>query len=225
MKNKILSFSSIMLILCVIGLFGCGSQSILKLNHRLGVSEDYLTQNQEMIYEDVELVIEIAETDWSPINDDAISGVVSEITNKYPDLLNEQWEYMIHFFDEQKTVGIVQFRYVINGEIVTNKLITCNYENGKINSIAYSNISKTVDEISVAERVSSFRSKYTQEKKKLKDDEEFIKETTIYTYNYNQEKLIYEYNLFYYKGQHELRIIDNDTVSEYFIDLDGNAVE
>lgn len=130
---------------------------------------------------------------------------------------------MVHYYDQEKNIWLVQFRYAINEEVVTNRLITCSYENGKINQIAYSNISKSVNEEHIITRVDSFKNKYTQEKK-LKDDEEFISEIIEYTYNYNVDKLIYVYNLFFYKGQYELRIIDNDTVSEHFIDEDGDAI-
>ena len=168
--------------------------------------------------------INLAETSYTKYTDGVLPELVSLINHQYPNVLNSNWEYMVHFYDEQQTTGLVQFRYVINNEILTDKSITFHYENGVINSVAYSNISKTVDEDDIVSRVATFKEKHTQEQKKLKSDEEFIKETIQYSYDYDADKLMYTYNLFFYKGQYELKIIDNETVTEYFIDENGNAI-
>ena len=136
-------------------------------------------------------------------------------------------------FDKLVEIGIPEAQlYKMAGNsvttnvvILTDKSITFHYENGVINSVAYSNISKTVDEDDIVSRVATFKEKHTQEQKKLKSDEEFIKETIQYSYDYDADKLMYTYNLFFYKGQYELRVIDNETVTEYFIDEKGNAID
>lgn len=211
------------------GLVGCNTtddKTTLKLNHKLGVDSEYLTQGQEMVMAEVDYIeIELSETEFTKYTEGVLPELVSLINHQYPNVLNSNWEYMVHFYDEQQTTGLVQFRYVINNEILTDKSITFHYENGVINSVAYSNISKTVDEDDIVSRVATFKEKHTQEQKKLKSDEEFIKETIQYSYDYDADKLMYTYNLFFYKGQYELRVIDNETVTEYFIDEKGNAID
>ena len=216
-------------VVLIFGLVGCSTtdtKTTLKLNHKLGVDSEYLTDGQEMVMAEVDYIeINLSETSYTKYTDGVLPELVSLINHQYPNVLNSNWEYMVHFFDEQQTTGLVQFRYVINNEILTDKSITFHYENGVINSVAYSNISKTVDEDDIVSRVATFKEKHTQEQKKLKSDEEFIKETIQYSYDYDADKLIYTYNLFFYKGQYELKVIDNDTLSEYFIDEKGNAVD
>lgn len=219
----------ILMVLFVLGLVGCDTsddKTTLKLNHKLGIDSEYLTQGQEMVMAEVDYIeVELLETEFTKYTEGVLPELVSLINHQYPNVLNSNWEYMVHFYDEQQTTGLVQFRYVINNEILTDKSITFHYENGVINSVAYSNISKTVDEDDIVSRVATFKEKHTQEQKKLKSDEEFIKETIQYSYDYDADKLIYTYNLFFYKGQYELKVIDNDTLSEYFIDEKGNAVD
>lgn len=216
-------------VVLIFGLVGCSTtdtKTILKLNHKLGVDSEYLTDGQEMVMAEVDYIeINLSETSYTKYTDGVLPELVSLINHQYPNVLNSNWEYMVHFYDEQQTTGLVQFRYVINNEILTDKSITFHYENGVINSVAYSNISKTVDEDDIVSRVATFKEKHTQEQKKLKSDEEFIKETIQYSYDYDADKLMYTYNLFFYKGQYELKIIDNETVTEYFIDENGNAID
>ena len=216
-------------VVLIFGLVGCSTtdtKTTLKLNHKLGVDSEYLTDGQEMVMAEVDYIeINLSETSYTKYTDRVLPELVSLINHQYPNVLNSNWEYMVHFYDEQQTTGLVQFRYVINNEILTDKSITFHYENGVINSVAYSNISKTVDEDDIVSRVATFKEKHTQEQKKLKSDEEFIKETIQYSYDYDADKLMYTYNLFFYKGQYELKIIDNETVTEYFIDENGNAID
>lgn len=224
--KKIITF--ILAAFLILGLVGCNladDKTILKLDHKLGVDSAYMADGQEMVMAEVDYIeIDLTETSFTQYTDGVLPELVSLINHQYPDLLNSNWEYMVHFYDEQQTTGLVQFRYVINNEILTDKNIVFHYENGVINSAAYSNISKTVDEDDIVARVNSFKDNHIQEQKKLKNDEEFIKETVQYSYDYNRDKLVYSYTLFFYKGQYELRVIDNNTVSEYFIDENGNAV-
>lgn len=194
----------------LLGLVGCNStdgKTTLKLNHKLGVDSEYLTQGQEMVMAEVDYIeIELSETEFTKYTEGVLPELVSLINHQYPNVLNSNWEYMVHFLDDQKTVGLVQLRYVINDEILTDKSITFHYENNVINSVAYSNISKTVDEDDIISRVATFKENHSQEQKKLKSDEEFIKETIQYSYDYDADKLMYTYNLFFYKGQYELRV-------------------
>lgn len=225
MKKIITFVLAAFIMFCMVGCNIEDDKTILKLDHKLGTNDEYLTDGQETITEEIEVIkIELTEIEYTKYADGVLPELVSFIHSYYPDVINNNWEYMVHFLDEQQTVATVHFRYLINGEILTDKGIAFSYENGAIDFVVFTNISKTVDEDNIVSRVSLFKDKYTQEEKKLKNDEEFIKETVQYSYDYNCDKLIYTYNLFYYKGQYELRVIDNSTVSEYFIDDNGNAV-
>lgn len=226
MKRIIVLAFAVVLIFGLVGCSATDTKTTLKLNHKLGVDSEYLTDGQEMVMAEVDYIeITLSETSYTKYTDGVLPELVSLINHQYPNVLNSNWEYMVHFYDEQQTTGLVQFRYVINNEILTDKSITFHYENSVINSVAYSNISKTVDEDDIVSRVATFKEKHTQEQKKLKSDEEFIKETIQYSYDYDADKLMYTYNLFFYKGQYELKIIDNETVTEYFIDEKGNAID
>ena len=237
MKKIIALLLTLTVLLCIVGCQGTNplvsnspsneqKKTTLKLNHKLGIDTEQLTENQEMVMVEVDFIeINLVETEYTKYSEGVLPELVSLINHEYPGVLNSNWEYMVHFYDEQQTTGLVQFRYVINNEILTDKSITFHYENGVINSVAYSNISKTVDEDDIVSRVATFKEKHTQEQKKLKSDEEFIKETIQYSYDYDADKLMYTYNLFFYKGQYELKIIDNETVTEYFIDENGNAID
>lgn len=219
----------VLLLVLILALVGCETEdtkATLKLNHKLGVDSEYLTDGQEILTKDLDgIKIDLTETEYTNYSDGVLPELVSLINENYPNVLNENWEYMIHFFDEQKTAGTVHFRYVINNEVLTDKGIAFSYENGVIDFVIFSNVNKTVDEDDIITRVSTFKDRYTQEKRKLKNDEEFIEETVQYSYNYCRDKLIYTYNLFFYKGQYELRVVNNDTISEYFIDGSGYAVD
>ena len=168
----------VLLLVFLMALVGCekaDKQTTLKLDHKLGVD---LTDGQETVTKEIEAIqIELTETEYTKYADGILPELVSFIHSYYPDAINDNWEYMVHFLDEQQTVATVHFRYVINGEILTDKGIAFSYENGAIDFVVFTNINKTVDEENIVSRVNLFKDKCTQEQKKLKNDEEFIKET------------------------------------------------
>ena len=146
------------------------------------------------------------------------------IKNNYKIELNSSWEVFVHFYDMDQTVGMVQFQYFIgtgDDEIGTNKSIIFNLNNGKVDMIFHSCLDGITDESALLSRVSSFKSKYEQEKYQLKDGEKFVSETVNYTYDYDTGDFVYCYAVFFsYDG-----IINNDYGTTCLIDEDGNVIK
>lgn len=151
------------------------------------------------------------------INDE-IDKIVLFINKKYPNLVDNNWSYSINYFDEEKTSGMIKFSYMINKEIYTNKGIVCSIENDIVSIISYTNINYDSGEDIIKEQKEIFSKNVIQEKKVLNENEEFINETTYYTYYYNIDKLVYTYNLFYYDIIDDIKIINNSTLSEYYVE-------
>jgi len=133
--------------------------------------------------------------------------------------LNENWQVFIHYYDTEKTLGMVQLRYYI-GEIGTNKSIVFNLNNGIADTVYYSNLEGSVDEDEIISRVEGFKAKYEQEKYEIKDGEEIYGETTDFSYYYDTGDLVYCYNVFILTPE---GVINNDYGSECRIDENGNA--
>ena len=136
--------------------------------------------------------------------------------------IDNRWKVFIHYYTEDKTLGMVEFMYTID-KINTNKCIIFNLENGTANTVYYKYLDSKVNEEDLSNRIKLFESKYTQEKKKLKNDEKFLEEKTNYTYYYSVNKLVYSYNLFFSYGEHN--VINNDYGTECIIDNNGNVLK
>lgn len=193
------------------------NKEILKLYHSLGV-DTALNIDIKREVANISLKEKLVETNWTYYNNGKLKEIIDFISKKYPNIINNKWQYNIHYYDESKENGILIFRYVINKDILTNKAVTCTIENGKITIISYTNINEKVDENTIINNKRMFENNTIQEKKELKKNEEYIKEDVVYEYNYNLGKLIYGYNLFYYEIFDNEKVINNSTVSSYFVD-------
>ena len=162
-----------------------------------------------------------------------LAWITNEIKKDYPNLLNDRREYLVHFYNDERTQWYVRFLHTINcwfknGKnriIQTNKSILCFYLDWKITQIVYWNIDWLVNEQDLIERVEKFENKYTQEKKQLSENEEFADETIQYTYYYGADKLLYTYNLFFYEWPEDSRVMNNSWWTEYFIDNNWNVIK
>ena len=193
-------------------------KQLLKLWHWL---DDFdLAENIDLIEKKVSIDLpeNLEETDRTKYKSWDFDFVTAAILHDYPNILNENWQYNVHFYTDDKSTWIITFWYFINDEIDTNKAITCFFEEWKITTIYYTNINFTVDENNIIQRVEKFKNEHTQEKYTFKKDEEFLEETTKFSYFYNIDKLIYTYNLFFYYGEGDEKVINNDIGSEYFVD-------
>lgn len=226
MKNRIKKI--LIFVLCEIILFsltGCNSlnnKQVLKLNHIVNLSE---LEPSELLYEKqdnikIENLPEVERKMYD--NELYLDFITDYIKNNLNVDIDNRWEFVIHYYNDEKTDGMIQFTYMIDNEIRTNKNITFGYENGYINYIYYKCLDMKIDEENLIQRVKKFKNNHIQEKIKLKKDEKFESETTTYSYYYNVDKLVYSYAVFFsYDGG----IINNDNATAYFIDKDGRAIK
>ncbi len=222
-KQKILKILLILLILGGIVLLFCPfvktprepseEKTVLKLGHEISVEvfeiesqkKDFpklnvnLTETELKRYETTEELINLEKIIFSELN---IS-------------LDESWKYYIHFYDEEKANGQINFTYYIGSEIETTKTITIPIENNSVHSVSYAYLDKNVNESNLLEKLTHFKATTIQEKYNLSAGETFLEEKVIYTYNYKNDSLIYTYNLFF---KDEMQLINNDIGCEYIIE-------
>lgn len=217
-------FAKICLILCGVFVFltGCVDKTEtteLKLPHYLNYD---FTTGQDVKFENInmkmpDLLDEVKNAELTEYSQ-TLEPIIDIILIHYPDFDPSRWKITIHFFDEEKSVGNIQLMYFIEN-INTNKIITCTIENERITQISYSNLGMETDEAELVKRVNVFEEQHTQTKKTMKKSEEFISENVEYSYCYNVDKLVYTYSLFFYEETKGLgKVVNNDYVSEYFID-------
>lgn len=136
--------------------------------------------------------------------------------------LSDKWTVLAHFYDEEKTVGMVKFQYWI-GNISTNKCVTFNVDHGTANMVLFTCLDESIDEDSLLARIPLFEARYEQEKLEVKDGQKLIDETISYAYYYNTANLMYTYNVFFQYG--EEGVINNEYGTECYIDENGYAVD
>ena len=160
----------------------------------------------------------LMETEWRAADESLLpEQIISVIHEKTGIESWDGWQMMIHFFNDEKSEGMLQLRYAIKDRIITNKAVTCAIEGGRINDLYLTQIDGRADEEDLLKRVKKFAESTEQEKYQFKENEEFIEETVQYTYNYANEALVYVYNLFFYEGKGDMRVINNSLASEYLI--------
>ena len=152
-------------------------------------------------------------------NDINLKVFTNYINKTFNIKIDSKWKVFVHYYDVNKTVGMVEFYYTIEN-IDTNKSIIFNLNNGIVDIVYYKYLDKKVDEKELLNRIKIFSNKYVQEKKVLKNDEKFYDEATKYVYYYGVDKLVYSYQLFFKYG--ELGVINNDYGTTYIINKDGS---
>lgn len=141
--------------------------------------------------------------------------LIDEIKTKYNDFDEKRYKLNINIYSDNND-GIIKLNYMI-GEILTNKSIVFNVLGGKVISVLYINIDEYVNEYDLKERIDKFNLSYIQEKKLMRKDEEFIKDKVTFKYYYNIDKIVYEYQMFFYETKDNLKTINNSYVSEYIV--------
>ena len=141
--------------------------------------------------------------------------LIDEIKTKYNDFDEKRYKLNINIYSENND-GIIKLNYMI-GEILTNKSIVFNVLGGKVISVLYINMDEYVNEYDLKERIDKFNLSYIQEKKLMRKDEEFIKDKVTFKYYYNIDKIVYEYQMFFYETKDNLKTINNSYVSEYIV--------
>ncbi len=141
--------------------------------------------------------------------------LIDEIKTKYNDFDEKRYKLNINMYSDNND-GIIKLNYMI-GEILTNKSIVFNVLGGKVISVLYINMDEYVNEYDLKERIDKFNLSYIQEKKLMGKDEEFIKDKVTFKYYYNIDKIVYEYQVFFYETKDNLKTINNSYVSEYIV--------
>ncbi len=103
----------------------------IEKNVDISVNLNWITTEEREFYDENDA--------WSQ----QLKWIVDEIKTDYPNIFDERREYLIHFYDKNRTVWVVRFMHTINcwfeiwknRIIQTNKSIICMYENGKITII------------------------------------------------------------------------------------------
>lgn len=144
------------------------------------------------------------------------------IKEKFNIVLDKNWKIFVHFYDMDKTVGMVKFQYIIGEEIETNKCIVFYLNKGIADSVSCTCLDGTADEDALIDRVSTFKEKYEQEQYQLKDSEKLEAEISYYYFNYYRGDLSYCYNVFF---SYDNGLMNNDYGTECFIDKNGDAIQ
>ena len=151
------------------------------------------------------------------------SKVIDFIKNKYPNFDITKWSIIVNMFAVNDGNGMIKLNYQIKDIIDTNKSIVFTINNNVINKVSFINMDFEVNEEELVKLVNEFRNSTIQEKKELRENEEFLSEDVIYSYHYNTDELIYTYQLYFYQ-QHgddpENKVINNEYGTEYIINKD-----
>lgn len=189
-------------------------KTLLKIGHTLSEAENPEPAEPERLSTDLNAE-GLEETEWCACREELIpSEVLAVIKEDHPECDLSKWQMMIHFFDDEKSAGMLQMRYDI-GEIATDRTIVCSIENNRIRNIFYANISGEANEEELKEKVRNFKNSTVQEEYELGEGDKFLEETVQYSYRYDTGNLIYSYNLFF---EEPGGVINNSIGSEYIID-------
>ncbi len=153
-------------------------------------------------------------------NEPELDILVQYVKNTLNAEIDSKWKVIVHYYDADYTVGMVQFVYTV-GEINTNRSIVFNIQDNKYSTVYHKCLQGEIDEADVTERVAAFKEKYIQSKRKLQDGETFCEEQTTFTYYIHSETLVYTYVYYFQYGG---GVINNDWGTERIIDENGSAV-
>ncbi len=134
--------------------------------------------------------------------------------------IDSNWKVVVHYYDDDKSVGLVQFIYTI-GEIDTNRSIVFNISDGKYDTVSYKCLAQEIDQADLTNRVNEFKRNYIQQKRLLQDGEAFYKEQTSFNYYIHSGTLVYTYTYYF---QYLEGVINNDWGTERIIDKNGVGV-
>lgn len=153
-------------------------------------------------------------------NEEELDVLVQFIKDTLGVEIDSRWKVFVHYYDMDKTVGMVQFLYTV-GEINTNRSIVFNIKEGKYDTAYYKCLSEKIDETDLMNRVAAFKNKYVQGKRTLQDGETFYEEQTNFVYYINADKLVYSYAYFF---QYDIGVVNNDWGTIRIINENGDAV-
>lgn len=143
--------------------------------------------------------------------------VIEAIKKKYSNFNPKNWNISVNMYSDDG-YGTMQFHYIINDKILSNKSISFTIEDNVITFVYFTNMEKVVDEDKLLDSISYFEEYYEQSKKVMQENEEFESEEVMYHYYYNIDKLLYIYQLYFYEFVDGEKILNNYYVSEYIVE-------
>lgn len=194
-------------------------KKLLKLKHSLSEEID-LSENSVLERYDVDIVLDVSKKDDNKIDlTELPSELIDVIEDKIPDfdVENKNFAAYLNFYSDDGNFGILEIKYFIADNIITNKAVIASFENKRITEICFTNCSFSADEEKIIKTAKDFLSTHEQEKKIFSETEEFISEETLFHYYYQSEILCYCYQLFFYEETPYGKIINNEYISEYIL--------
>ncbi len=191
----------------------------------LAVFSDYIDKVQKAPEEKkISLTIgALSEQNQHRYNGDELQVFADFIKDELGIELDDRWQTLTHYYDVNKTTGMVQFQYFI-GDIGTDKSIVFNLTDGISDIMYYSNIYAEADEQKLIDRVAEFYGRYEQEQYCPQEGEEITDSTgAIITYSYPVDTLTYCYNVFFTYGEN--KVINNDYGTWCVIGENGEAAQ
>ena len=172
------------------------------------------TESASILLEDLAL----PETALKPYeNEEFLAPVAAALDAELGLALDGRWQYYIHYYTPEQDVGILAMTYWIDGIIATNRAVTLLIENSSVTTAVYSYLDAPLDEEALLEKYENFAGTHVQQRSNVLGAAfEIDAESTLYSYNFRTDTLMYTYNIFY---RHiETGIIDNSYGTEVVIE-------
>lgn len=138
--------------------------------------------------------------------------LVEEIQKDHPDFDPEDtgWKATVNFFAADGKAAMIKINYYIDENIITDKAVIATVEEGSIVRISYTNMDFDTDEEKIRKKARDFLDSTTQTGRIFEEGEEFLSEETIFHYHYPSDILVYSYQLYFYCGPEDMKVINND---------------
>lgn len=138
--------------------------------------------------------------------------IIAEIQKDYPDFEPEDsgWKAVINFIAADGKAAIIKINYYIDENIITDKAIIATVEEDVIVRLNYTNMDFEADEEKIRKKAKDFLDSTTQTKRIFEEGEEFLSEDTLFHYHYPSGILVYSYQLYFYCGPEDMKVINND---------------
>ena len=184
-----------------------------ELDETMSEGTEAETQTASILLEDLTL----PETELKPYeNESFLAPVAAALETELGLTLDGRWKFYIHYYTQEQDAGVLAMTYWIDGVIATNRAVTLYIENGSTATVVYSYLDRPLDEETLLEKYENFASTHVQQRDNVLGEAfEIDAESTLYSYNFRTDTLMYTYNIFY---RHiETGIIDNSYGTEAVI--------
>ena len=183
--------------------------------------DETVSEGTEAETEAVSVLLEdlvLPETELKPYEKESfLAPVAAALETELGLTLDSRWKFYIHYYTQEQNIGVLVLTYWIDGVIATNRAVTVPIENGAAATVIHSYLNSPLDENALLERYANFLRTHVQQKGNVLGEAfEIYAESTLYSYNFRTDTLMYTYNIFY---RHiETGIIDNSHGTELVIE-------